>query len=226
MRLVLSGLRAPTALIFLSATVVSAFGPAENQALSSHPRSSSFGVGIIANTQSGGGEEFGTHKVLQEGLSALGYSMQNLRAIKGDGVSGDGPGIMTQIPWKLFKDYKSESCPQPGVGQIFLPRDQERRDAIKEVIENVCKANELEFIGWREVPIDTAVLGPLARDAAPSIWQFFVKSPERLNNDDDARDGFERTLYLVRRRFDVERKKLGLVWDDDDGEVYVASFSS
>jgi len=278
MRLVLSGLRAPAALVFLSATVVSAFVPAGNQALSSH-RSSSFtavesqqqnsgfaqpsswstdycksdsrlsmstttkqsestmfdgpmaltkerdacGVGFIANTQSG--EEFGTHKVLQEGLSAL-DCMEHRGACGGDGVSGDGAGIMTQIPWKLFKDYKSESCPQPGVGQIFLPRDQERRDAIKEVIENVCKANELDFIGWREVPVDTAVLGPLARAAAPSIWQFFVKSPERLNNDDDARDGFERTLYLVRRRFDVERKKLGLVWDDDDGEVYVASFSS
>jgi glutamate synthase (ferredoxin) len=63
----------------------------------------------------------------------------------------------------------------------------------------------------------------MAREAQPSIWQFFVKAPERLSDDVD-RDGFERTLYLVRRRFGVERKLRGLVWDDD--ELYVASFSS
>lgn len=152
--------------------------------------------------------------------------MEHRGACGGDGESGDGAGIMTQIPWKLFDEYRSDSCPQPGVGMVFLPRDESRRSAVKEVIENVCKSNELEFLGWREVPVDPTVLGPLARDAMPSMWQFFVKAPARLTNDDTDRDGFERTLYLVRRRFDVERRSRGLVWDDEDGEVYVASFSS
>lgn len=181
------------------------------------------GVGFIANTQSG--EEFGTHKVLQQGLAAL-DCMEHRGACGGDGESGDGAGIMTQIPWKLFDEYRSESCLQPGVGMIFMPRDEERRNGVKEAIEAVCEANELNFVGWREVPVDPSVLGPMARDAMPSIWQFFVKAPERLSNDDEERDGFERTLYLVRRRFGVELKKRGLVWDDSDGETYVASFSS
>jgi glutamate synthase (ferredoxin) len=133
---------------------------------------------------------------------------------------------MTQIPWKLFEEYRSESCPEPGVGMIFLPRDESRRNAVKDRIEQVCRANELEFIGWREVPVEPDVLGPMARAGMPSIWQFFVKTPGRLDNDDADRDGFERTLYLVRRRFSVELKKAGLVWDDDDSVVYVASFSS
>lgn len=133
---------------------------------------------------------------------------------------------MTQIPWKLLDEYRSDNCPQPGVGMIFLPRDQSRRDAVKQRIEAVCTANELDFLGWREVPINPDVLGPMARAGMPSVWQFFVKSPKRLDNDDDDRDGFERTLYLVRRRFSVELKKAGLEWDDDDGVVYVASFSS
>lgn len=183
----------------------------------------SCGVGFIANTQSG--DEFGTHKVLQQGLSAL-DCMEHRGACGGDGVSGDGAGIMTQIPWKLFDEYRSENCPQPGVGMIFLPRDEERRAAVKQVIEDVCEANELDFVGWREVPVDTEVLGDMAKAVVPSMWQFFVKAPERLKNDDKSRDGFERTLYLVRRRFDVERRLRGLVWDDDDAEVYVASFSS
>mmetsp|Transcript_15929 Transcript_15929/g.24801 ORF Transcript_15929/g.24801 Transcript_15929/m.24801 type:complete len:1699 (-) Transcript_15929:113-5209(-) len=181
------------------------------------------GVGFIANTQSG--EEFGTHKVLQQGLSAL-TCMEHRGACGGDGISGDGAGIMTQIPWKLYDEYRSESCPQPGVGQIFLPQSEERREKVKEVIEQVCAANELEFLGWREVPVDPSVLGPMARAACPSIWQFFVKAPERLTDDDDTRDGFERTLYLVRRRFAVEIANRGLNWDDEDSEVYVASFSS
>jgi glutamate synthase (ferredoxin) len=152
--------------------------------------------------------------------------MEHRGACGGDGVSGDGAGIMTQIPWKLFSEYRSETCPQPGVGMIFLPRDETRRKDVKKVIEDVCRANELDFGGWREVPIDPSVLGTMARAAMPSVWQFFVKAPKRLRLDDEGRDGFERTLYLVRRRFDVERKLRGLVWDDTDGEVYVASFSS
>jgi glutamate synthase (ferredoxin) len=151
--------------------------------------------------------------------------MEHRGACGGDSISGDGAGIMTQIPWKLFDEYRSENCPQPGVGMIFLPRDEARRDAVKKRIEAVCIANELDFLGWREVPVNQDVLGPMARATMPSIWQFFVKSPKRLDNDDDERDGFERTLYLVRRRFSVELKNAGLEWDDDDGVIYVASFS-
>ena len=162
--------------------------------------------------------------MLQEGLSAL-TCMEHRGACGGDGVSGDGAGIMTQIPWKLFEEFRSENCPQPGVGMVFLPRSQERREAIMQMIQDVCVENELGWLGWREVPVDSSVLGTYAKDAQPSIWQFFVKAPLRLkDDDDDMRDGFERTLYLVRRRFGVEQKLRGLVWDDD--ELYVASFSS
>jgi len=181
------------------------------------------GVGFIANTKAGG--ELGTHKVIQEGLSAL-TCMEHRGACGGDSISGDGAGVMTQIPWDLFPEFRSEEHPHPGVGMIFLPRDEQKRNAVKAKIEAVCRANELEFVGWREVPVDPSVLGPMARDAMPSIWQLFVNPPVRLEpNDDSVRDGFERTLYLVRRRFSVELKNAGLEWDDDH-EVYVASFSS
>ncbi|VEU43198.1 unnamed protein product [Pseudo-nitzschia multistriata] len=180
------------------------------------------GVGFVANTN----EEFGTHKVVQQGLSAL-TCMEHRGGCGGDSISGDGAGIMTEIPWKLLDEFRSDSCPRPGVGQIFLPRDEKRRDDVKAVIEKVCKDNELGWLGWREVPTDPSVLGPLALASMPSVWQFIVKAPERLSDgDDEARDGFERTLYLVRRRIAVELKKAGLEWDDDDGVVYIPSFSS
>jgi len=180
------------------------------------------GVGFVANTN----EEYGTHKVVQQGLSAL-TCMEHRGGCGGDSVSGDGAGIMTEIPWKILDEFRSEGCPRPGVGQIFLPRDETRRDAVKAVIEKVCKDNELGWLGWREVPTDPSVLGPLALASMPSVWQFIVKAPERLSDGDgEARDGFERTLYLVRRRISVELKKAGLEWDDDDGVVYIPSFSS
>jgi glutamate synthase (ferredoxin) len=152
--------------------------------------------------------------------------MEHRGACGGDRISGDGAGIMTEIPWKLFEEFRSETCPQPGVGMIFLPQDEERRNAVKDRIEKVLAANELGFLGWREVPVDPDVLGPMARESVPSIWQFFVKAPQRLSNDDTDRDGFERTLYLVRRRFSVELRNAGLVWDDKESETYVASLSS
>jgi len=180
------------------------------------------GVGFVANTN----EEYGTNKVVQDGLSAL-TCMEHRGGCGGDGVSGDGAGIMSEIPWKILEDFRSEDCMRPGVGQVFLPRDETRRDAVKAVMERVARANELDWLGWREVPTNPDVLGELARAAMPSVWQFFVKAPERISDgDNDARDGFERTLYLVRRRFDVELKKEGLEWDDDDGVVYIPSFSS
>ena len=103
------------------------------------------GVGFVANVNNSG--EYGSHKVLQQGLSAL-TCMEHRGACGGDGVSGDGAGIMTQIPWQLFADYRSDECPQPGVGMVFLPQDEERRDQVKKVIEDVCAKNELSFVGW------------------------------------------------------------------------------
>lgn len=71
-----------------------------------------------------------------------------------------------------------------------------------------------------------ALLEPMARDVMLSMWQFFVKTPERLDSDNEDCDGFERSLYLVRLHFDVELRLRGLVCYESDSEVYVASFSS
>ena len=111
--------------------------------------------------------------------------MEHRGACGGDGISGDGAGIMTQIPWKLFAQYRSDNCPQPGVGMVFLPQESSRREKVKEVIQRVCEANELQFLGWREVPVDYETLGPQAKAVAPSMWQMFVKAPSRLKEDDE-----------------------------------------
>eukprot|EP00531_Pseudo-nitzschia_arenysensis_P012222 CAMPEP_0116150370 /NCGR_PEP_ID=MMETSP0329-20121206/19503_1 /TAXON_ID=697910 /ORGANISM="Pseudo-nitzschia arenysensis, Strain B593" /LENGTH=1625 /DNA_ID=CAMNT_0003646863 /DNA_START=226 /DNA_END=5103 /DNA_ORIENTATION=+ len=180
------------------------------------------GVGFVANPT----EEYGTNKVVRDGLSAL-TCMEHRGGCGGDSISGDGAGVMTDIPWKIFEEYRSESCPRPGVAQVFLPRDETRRNAVKAVMEKVCLDNDLEWLGWREAPTNPDVLGPLAKASMPSVWQFFVKPTEDFDDkDDEARDAFERTLYYVRRRFSIELEKEGLEWDDEDGVVYLPSFSS
>eukprot|EP00957_Ditylum_brightwellii_P118577 9043301-Ditylum_brightwellii.AAC.1 len=72
------------------------------------------------------------------------------------------------------------------------------------MIEDVCEWNKLGFLGWREVPVNNDALGPLTKVLVPSMWQFFIKAPARLRNDDEGRGGFERTLYLVQHFFEVE----------------------
>ncbi len=156
--------------------------------------------------------------MLQEGLHAL-NCMEHRGACGGDGISGDGAGVMTDIPWGMFTEYYSGHGEKPGVGMIFLPRDETRREQLKTLIKDVCESNDLFFLGWREVPVDVTALGPNARKSVPSIWQFFVKSSTPLSELEGSQDDFELKLYLVRRRFDVERKLKGLYWEDDDNEV-------
>ena len=125
-----------------------------------------------------------------------------------------------------------------------------RREMIKATIESVCNAHELEVLGWRDVPVDESVLGFNAKRRCPNIQQvslssipfhsipffnthppthphthtppfkLFVKAPTKLNNP-AMRDAFERTLYLVRRKFMAEVDPTG-----NDPDIYVASFSS
>ena len=73
--------------------------------------------------------------------------MEHRGACGGDGISGDGAGVMTQIPWRLFAEFATEACPRPGVGMVFLPREAARREAVQAVVERVCAANDLEFAG-------------------------------------------------------------------------------
>ena len=104
-------------------------------------------------------DEFGTHKVLQEGLSAL-ACMEHRGACGGDGVSGDGAGIMTQIPWKLFEEFQSRTHVLNQESEWAFCREM-KRDAkqVMEMMEDVCRQNELDWLGWREVPVESRCTG-------------------------------------------------------------------
>ena len=133
-----------------------------------------------------------------------------------EGKTGDGVGILLQIPHDFFvRAAKDEGITlgdkrSYGVGMFFMPQTVSLYESAMEAFEETVKSEGLEFLGWRKVPVTPGVLGSKALSTMPTIMQAFVRRPEGLKEDID----FERKLYLVRRLF--EKK---------DGNTYVCSLS-
>ena len=168
------------------------------------------GVGFIAYQD---GRQ--SNKIVREALKALGC-MEHRGGCSADRDSGDGAGIMTALPEKLFtKWFESQNISQPaadgwGVGMVFLPQDAGQIQELKQHVVNVVEAEGLNVLGWREVPVSPEVLGQQARDNQPHIEQIVVSSKDGLTGDD-----LERKLYIARSRVG---KKLS-------DNFYICSFS-
>ncbi|NJO95735.1 MAG: glutamate synthase large subunit [Pleurocapsa sp. CRU_1_2] len=168
------------------------------------------GVGFIAYQD---GRQ--SNKIVRQALKALGC-MEHRGGCSADRDSGDGAGIMTALPEKIFADWFAQNnIPQPeaeawGVGMVFLPQAAQKIVELKQYIEKVVTAEGLQILGWREVPVRPEVLGQQARDNQPHIEQIVVSSIDGLRGDD-----LERKLYIARSRIG---KKLA-----DD--FYICSFS-
>ncbi|HEU4647462.1 MAG TPA: glutamate synthase large subunit [Gemmatimonadales bacterium] len=137
--------------------------------------------------------------------------------------SGDGAGLLTQIPHRLFfRDaYRLGLRLQPGrrfgVGAFFLPRDPGELAAAVRMIEAVFAEDGIPFLGWRDVPVNPAALGPTARASQPVIRQAFVGVPSAAAGVDD--EAWERALYLARREIERRAAEAGL------RDLYVCSLS-
>ncbi len=176
------------------------------------------GVGFIASCSGAA-----THKLIEQALSAL-SCLEHRGGCSADQDSGDGAGLMTAIPWELFKLWFAEhnmSMPpteQIGVGMVFLPQDAALAIKAREIAEQVLKQENLTVLGWREVPVNESVIGPQARENQPRIEQLFVASQGKRG------DELERVLFRARRRIGKALAAEGtLKWSDD---FYMCSFSS
>jgi len=172
------------------------------------------GMGAIANIH---GEC--SHEILHMALTSVGC-MTHRGAVDADMKTGDGSGVLTQIPFPLFKKeaYKySINIDNKGdiaVGVFFFPAgDPELKQKLKTIAENIISKRSIEFITWREVPVAVEALGEIAQKSRPDIWHMLLKRPTGLEGD-----AFERQLYLCRR--EIERQTA-----DIDG-FYIPSFSS
>ncbi len=168
------------------------------------------GVGFIAYQDSRR-----SNKIVEQALKALGC-MEHRGGCSADRDSGDGAGIMTALPEKLFaKWFAEQGMTQPeaetwGVGMVFLPQDTAQIPESKQYIEKIVTEEGLQVLGWREVPVCPEVLGQQARDYQPHIEQIVVSSTDNLTGDD-----LERKLYIARSR-------VGKNLSDD---FYICSFS-
>ncbi|MEN8772968.1 MAG: glutamate synthase large subunit [Akkermansiaceae bacterium] len=168
------------------------------------------GMGAIANLR---GEK--SYDILDYALTSV-CNMTHRGAVDADMKTGDGSGILCQIPRPLFAKAAERfgftgSADDLGVGVFFLPEGTAAN--IKSFTESVLTRRNVPFLGWREVPVRPDELGELARITQPEITHLIVSRPA----DADA-DHFERLLYLVRREVEREFK--------DEAAFYIPTLSS
>lgn len=164
-----------------------------------------------------------SYDILEKALACV-CNLVHRGAVDADAKSGDGAGILAQLPHKLFRrelEKKGHHLFQDtdlGVGMFFLPKDNPYQQAhCRAVTEEVLKANGLFTAGWRAVPSNSSVMGDKAAATAPLIEQLFIIRPDAKLLDDDA---FERTLYLCRKQIENRLRNEKIT------EFYIPSLSS
>src|SRR3954449_13576370 len=139
-----------------------------------------------------------THDVVDKALTAL-DNLEHRGAEGADTKTGDGAGILTQLPDAFFRgvcDFELPPAGQYGVGMCFFPIDEVRRDKLEELLELNVRIEGQQVLGWREVPVDEEHVGGTANRTRPYMKQLFIAAGEGFTEDQDA---FERKLYVIRR---------------------------
>jgi glutamate synthase domain-containing protein 2/glutamate synthase domain-containing protein 1/glutamate synthase domain-containing protein 3 len=171
------------------------------------------GIGAVVNID---GNK--THKSIEDALNIL-INLEHRGGTGADGKTGDGSGILFQIPHRFFKEEAQKLgviLPNEGdyaVGMFFLPIDKLERKTCVNIFEKLCEEENLKILSWRSVPVNKSVLGDFATSSIPSFKQVIIEKPSSIS---DFRD-FEKKLYIIRRRFEKE-----LVTE----KAYIASLSS
>ncbi|HEX9622683.1 MAG TPA: glutamate synthase central domain-containing protein, partial [Polyangiaceae bacterium] len=151
------------------------------------------GIGFVANIRG-----VASHDIVRKGVDIL-LNLVHRGACGCDPLTGDGAGILIQLPHAFLKREAEASgfrLPEPdeyGVGCVFLPRERAQRQRCMQILEDKIFGTGQRLLGWREVPVDEEVLGPMARESAPKVMQVFVGS-----TCSDQRT-FERKLFAIRK---------------------------
>ncbi len=156
------------------------------------------GIGAVVNIK---GEKSRT--VVENALKIV-EKLEHRAGKDAEGKTGDGVGILVQMPYSFFKketeklgfDIGGEG--DFGMGMFFFPQNELKRNQAKKMFEIIIQRNGMEFLGWREVPSAPSVLGQKALDSMPYIMQGFVKRPESCAKGLD----FDRKLFVARRVFE------------------------
>ena len=142
------------------------------------------------------------HDIIDLALTAL-RNLEHRGAIGSDAGTGDGAGILTQMPDAFFRSVVDFDLPPMGeyaAGMVFLPRDDEARATQKAGIERIAARENLVVLGWREVPVAEEHLGKLAFEARPAFEQIFVSRPGEGGAPALSGIDLDRRTYRMRKR--------------------------
>ena len=167
----------------------------------------SCGVGFVVDL---GGRK--SHRIVKLALRSLG-NLEHRGALGAEKNSGDGAGILVQVPDGFFREVVDFELPTPGsyaTGIAFLPNDEARATEACAVVERIVHEEGLRVLGWREVPTDPGMLGAGARRTMPRFRQLFIAG--------DGEEGIEldRRAYICRRRI---RHEMDPAEDRSSGEM-------
>ncbi|MGC8771579.1 MAG: glutamate synthase large subunit [Brevinematia bacterium] len=156
------------------------------------------GVGFIANIK---GEK--SHKLVEQSLEIL-NRLAHRGATGADPKTGDGAGILIQLPDKFFRkecERLGINLPEEGkygTGIVFLPKIEKERETIKEWFVELIKEENLDFLGYRKVPVDNTDIGKTAKESEPVMEQIFVGYSKDLKDSLE----LERKLYILRKKIE------------------------
>ncbi len=175
------------------------------------------GIGFVASIN---GHK--SHDILRKGIQVL-LNLAHRGACGCDPETGDGAGVLIQIPHKFFArecDKLGFALPEPskyGVGMTFLPVEKHPRLQCEGILERIVREEGLTLLGWRDTPVYASAIGRVARASQPYIQQIFVGCPSEMEED-----AFERKLYVVRKRSENEVREAGM---EDAETFYIPSLS-
>jgi len=174
------------------------------------------GVGFVVNVDGSR-----SHQIVRQAIQVL-ERLEHRGAAGGDPETGDGAGILMQLPDTFFRSqklgFKLPAEGTYGVGMTFLPKEPELCARCEKIVANAVAAEKLTLLGWRDVPVDSSCIGRIARATQPFIRQFFVAG----NPDEKDVDKLERKLYVLRRMIENTVAK-----ETESGErFYICSLSA
>jgi len=178
----------------------------------------SCGVGFVANLY-----DSKSHRIVADGLRIV-ENLTHRGAAGADPRVGDGAGMLTQIPHRLFAAEAERlgfALPAPGeyaVAMIFFPQDEKMRSEMAAVLERSVADEGMAILGWRDVPVDNSCLSPVVTATEPVHRQVFISRPSDCADEET----FERRLYLARK---LTSARIVAEFPKDESAFYFVSMS-
>ena len=150
------------------------------------------GAGFICNLNG-----IKSNDIIHKALDIL-IKLEHRGAVSSDGRTGDGAGILFDIPHDFFTKVCDFELPEPreyAVGMLFLPKSKNQIDYCKTILETSIKEQNLTILGWRQVPIDASNLGKIAAEKEPTVMQVFIGK----NSSELTEPQFNAKLFAARK---------------------------